>query len=158
MMELTDKQKENNDRWSGTISLDNEHIVFKSEGKELIKLLLTNVKVIGEMTTVADPMANDWYFIFVDKNNQEHYVPAYANNMETFQKQISERLGIEIYGRLFSSIDFDSNILYPNELLGKKLFDIIETNPKNSWEKILKFLGLGNPKSVELTEEVKNYK
>ncbi len=53
MMELTDKQKENNDRWSGTISLDKEHIVFKSKGKELIKLLLTNVKVIGEMTTVS---------------------------------------------------------------------------------------------------------
>lgn len=155
---MTDKQKEDNDKWSGTIELNKDDIVFKSQGKELIRLSLANIKVIGEMTTAADPMANDWYLIFVDKNNEPYYIPAYANEMESFQKQLGEKLNSIIVCRLFSSIDFDSNIIYPNEFAGQKLFDFKEEPPKNLWEKIGKFLGLGRPIIPELTEEVKKYK
>lgn len=157
-MKLTDTQKEDNDKWSGTVELDKEDIIFKSQGKELTRLSLTNVKVIGEMTTTAEPMTNDWYLVFVDKNNEAHYIPTYANNMESLQKQLGNRLDAEIVGSLFSSIDFDSKIIYPKELAGQKLFEFKEATPINFWEKISKFLGMGKTITAELTEVVKEYK
>ncbi len=156
-MELIDKQKEDNDKWSGTIELEKDDIVFTSTGREIIRLSLLDIKVIGEMTTTADPVANDWYLVFVDKDNEQHFIPAYANNMKSFQEQLGVKLDTEIVGTLFASVDFDSNIIYPKELAGQKLLDFKDAEPKNIWEKIGKFLGLGKPITSDLTEEIKKY-
>ena len=59
-----EKQKEDNDKWSGTIELDDKFVIFKSKGKEISKFLMSDIKIIGEMTTQDGPCANDWDIIF----------------------------------------------------------------------------------------------
>lgn len=156
-MEMTDKQKEGNDKWSGTVKLEIDEIVFTHKGKELLRFPLSEIKVIGEMTTIADPMANDWYFVFVTKDNKEYFMPAYANNMESFQKQLGDKLETYIIGTLFASVVINSNIIYPKVLAGQKLFEFNNVEPKNVWEKIERLLGFGKRITSELTEEVKKY-
>jgi hypothetical protein len=158
LIKMTNRQAENNDRWSGTITFDNDEIVFRSQNVELKRLSLTEIKVIGEMTTQADAMSNDWYFVFVDKGNDQHYIPTYANGMQEFLKQLGDKLGMDIVGTLFSSTNFDSNILYPKELAMQKLLDFTDATPKNIWEKLGKIFGFGKPIEAHLTKTVKEHK
>jgi hypothetical protein len=157
-MEMTETEKEDNDKWSGTIVLEKDDIVFKWQNIDQKRFSLNDIKVIGEMTSQADPIAIDWYIVFVDKNNEQYYVPAYANEMQNFLKQLGNRLEIEFIGTLYSSIDFASNVIYPKELAGKKFLEFKDDEPKNFWEKIGKFLGFGKPIVAELTKEIKEYK
>ena len=156
-MKDLEKQKNDNDERSGTIELDDKFIIFKSQGAEIYKFLLGDIKIIGEMTTQADAFANDWNIIFIGKDGTQYYVPAYANNMDDFLKELGTKLNTTIIGSLSWSVDFNSNVIFPENLAGQKLLDFTDDEPKNIWEKFLKFMGFGKPITSDLTNEIKSY-
>jgi hypothetical protein len=121
-MSLTIEQKIQNDKYSGTISLIENEIVFSSQETELVRFNISEIRIIAEMTSDADPIKNDWHLVFVN-NTTEYYIPAYANNMQDFLKELSGKLQFQIIMTLFASIELNSNILYPNELVGHKLLE-----------------------------------
>ena len=98
---MTEKERQDNDRWSGSVLLEDDSIIFKSKDVELKRFLLSNIKVIGEMTSQADPLTNDWMFVFVDINNNQYHIPAYANNMDEFLKLVGQRLGSDCWNFVF---------------------------------------------------------
>lgn len=79
--------------------------------------------------------------IVVKKDNEVIYLPAYAVGLQETLKQLSEILNHEIVPKLFASIKFDSNVIYPKSIDGKKLFQFQGLNPKGIWEKVKVNLG-----------------
>lgn len=157
-MAAENKQKTDNDRLSGTISIDDRGVIFSSRGQEIFLITISSIEIIGEMTSQAGPVANDWYLIFVDKNKVAYYVPAYANNMSDFLKSLGSILNCQLVMKLFASTDFNSNIIFPLSLEGHQLLDFKQKKPKNFLEKIGTFLGLGASIEPHITEEVKKIK
>ena len=153
---MTDLEKETDENF-GTIELDDKFVVFKSEGKEISRFLASDIKIIGERTTKAETYASDWDLIFIVKDNQQIYIPAYANNMDNFLKELGTKLNATIVCTLSSSVDLNSNVIFPKNLAGHKFFDFPNGEPKNIWEKILRFISAGKPIIPKLTNEVKSY-
>jgi hypothetical protein len=60
-MSLTIEQKIQNDKYSGTISLIENEIVFSSQETELVRFNISEIRIIAEMTSDADPIKNDYY-------------------------------------------------------------------------------------------------
>lgn len=122
-------------------------------------LSLTEVKVIGELTTREGAVVGDWFFVFVIDENNWRFSTAYLNQdvFNSFWKQISLRLNCEILPSLFYSSDLNSQVLYPKSLEGNELFLFKEVATKNHWQAFKKLIGLGKEISFELNEKVKAY-
>jgi hypothetical protein len=139
--EPTEKELEEREKWAGKLEIENQDLVFKHGGDQQVKIEISDIKIIGEFTTDADPIATDWYLIIVKKNNEVIYLPAYAVGLQETLKQLSDIFNHEIVPKLFASVKFDSNVIYPKSIDGKKLFQFEGLNPKGIWEKIKVNLG-----------------
>ena len=138
---LTEEELKEQEKWAGRLEVENKILSIYFGGNEKLDIKVSELKVIGEFTTDADPIATDWYLILVKENNEVVYLPVYAVGFQEAIKKLSEVLGEEISPKLFSSIQFDSNILFPKNLKDKKLFDFEGINPSGIWDKIKLNLG-----------------
>jgi len=134
--EPTEKELKEREKWSGKLEMKNQELVFEYGDEQQINIEISDIKVIGEFTTDADPIATDWYLIIVRKNNEVIYLPAYAVGLQETLKQLSQRLNYEIVPKLFASVKFDSNVIYPKSIDGKNLFHLKGLNPTGMWEKL----------------------
>jgi len=139
--EPTEKELKQQEQWAGKLEIDDQDVVFKYGEDQQIKIAISNIKVIGELTTDANPIATDWYLVIVKKNNEVIYLPVYAVGLHDILMQLSKILNHEIVPKLFASVIFDSNIIYPKSFDGKKLFHLEGLNPNGIWEKIKLKLG-----------------
>ena len=151
--EPTDKELKEREKWAGKLEIENQKLVFKYGENQQIKIKISDIKVIGEFTTDADPIATDWYLIIVRRDNEIIYLPAYAVGLQETLQHLSEIYNHEIVPKLFASIKFDSNVIYPKSIDGKKLFDLKGLNPKGIWERIKVNMGL-SPITPILRKEI----
>ena len=77
--------------------------------------------------------------------------------MDNFLSELGIRLDATIIGSLSWSVDFNSNIIFPENLAGQKLLNFTENEPKNIWEKFSNFMGFGKPITSDLTKAIKSY-
>lgn len=155
--ELTEEEIEEREKWAGKLEIINNEIVFNYNQKQLVNIKISDLKVIGEFTTNTDPIATDWYLIIVKKNNEVIYIPTYAVGLEDTLKQLSKTLHHEIVPKLFSSINFDSNVIYPKSITGEKLFQLSSLNPNGFWKKIKVNMGF-SPITPILRNEITELK
>lgn len=141
------------EKWAGRLEILNEELIFNYGEDQKIKIKISDLKVIGEFTTEADPIATDWFLVIVKKNNEVLYLPAYAVGLQDTLTQLSKTLNHEIVPKLFASVKFDSNVIYPKSIDGEKLFHLKGLNPKGIWEKIKVNMGF-NPITLILRREI----
>ncbi|MEM9820614.1 MAG: hypothetical protein AAF985_06060 [Bacteroidota bacterium] len=138
----TQEELEERKKWAGHLEIKEQYLVFNYREDQQIKVEIKAIKAIGELTTDADPIAIDWYLIIVKRDNEVIYFPAYAAGLQETLKQLSAILNHEIVPKLFASIKFDSNVIYPKSVDGQKLFQLEGLNPSGTWKKVKVGLGL----------------
>lgn len=113
-----DKIKISNHR----ISIINNETIRISIGSEFQVLKISDIKIIGEITTSDGPYSDDWFLVFIINKETWYQISMYAENMQDSLQELSRILNAEIVGTLFYSTDWKTNVIYPKEFQGKELF------------------------------------
>jgi hypothetical protein len=137
--------------------IQNDSIIWRdSEGKLLGEIPLDRVKAIGEYTTSEGPLVDDWFYLFFVSQNDIRQVSAYATNLNLVLESLSTKYKCDIIGKLAYSTTFESNIIWPSTLRGRRVYEALTTNkPRTVWERIkLTFRQNGE---MVLTNELRNH-
>lgn len=81
------------------------------------------VAVFGEMTNENGPFADDYFFVFVTKSKEWYEASFYAEGVDKFLVEFEKRMGLISQSSLANSTTFRSNVLWPERLTGKDLFE-----------------------------------
>jgi hypothetical protein len=150
----TDKKQE---KLSGRTYIKDDTIVWVSDEGLVTQIPIKGIKIIGEYTTSAGPLFDDWYFVFITNPHNIKQVPAYATGVQEMLVQLGGRLNSELSGQLANSADWKTNVLWPTSLRGQELFGSTEREPNGTWEKIKAKVGLSHNNEIELTDTLKKY-
>jgi hypothetical protein len=159
----TIERKMPDDHDSGTVTLEENWIIWHNTDLVFLQLDLNDVVVIGEYTNSNGPWFEDWFITFVTKDNKWSSIPIYANNIKELLELLAFRFDPSLKDcRLANSTSWKSIVRYPMELEGIELFQKVPSknfkSPKNLFQKLLFSLGLGNfnrSLKLELSQAVK---
>jgi hypothetical protein len=151
-IETTESLKEEE---SGRVYLsETNEIVWTRDNNVLTKVKIEEIKVIGECTTANGPFIDDWFYLYILGTNDIRQISAYAQGTEEVLTKLGEKLNIDLKPRLVASTKWETNILWPTDLVGQKVFKEISTEPSELIEKVKTKLGLAD-KEWDLTENIK---
>lgn len=89
------------------------------------ELPLSRLKLLGEYTNQNGPFADDWFLIFATHPEDSYHASVYAEGMTELLEQLSRKLGNPIDTTLVASTDFNSNVIWPEKLAGRDMFDFV---------------------------------
>jgi hypothetical protein len=137
------------------LTIEENRVVFEQDPKNKWTLEIDKIKFIGEYTTNAGPIADDYFFVFADTVDRWWQAPTLSVDHEKFWKELGQRLKFEIAPGLFHSTTWATRVIYPKTLEGQELFKIVKTeNKKQNF--IQRLLGIGGERErIELTDNVK---
>jgi hypothetical protein len=117
----------------GFIRLEGDTIVYSVSEEDVWRLVVGELRVLGEYTNDHGPWGDDYFFVFVtDHSAQWLEASFYADGQREFIAALSARLGHALRPGLSNSTDLKSRILWPELLEGKELFDFVpEARAKN---------------------------
>jgi hypothetical protein len=149
---------------SGIIHLHDDKIFWDYDNRNILRIDISDIVIIGEYTNPDGPYFDDWFLTFVTKDGRWQSIPYYAANVDELIQYLSDTFKQDInITYLANSTEWKSVIRYPLRLKGKPLFKLalIEDYkaPKTFFDKILSSVGLGGldtTSGVDLTDEVKN--
>jgi hypothetical protein len=149
---------------SGTVTIDENKIIWMSQGEIISTIELTEILVIGEYTTDAGPWFDDWFLIFVKKDSSYLQIPFYIDGRESLINFLQSKLKpTPGFGALVGSTKW-ATVDYPDEFKSQPLFRLSPTDkyypPKTWFAKLLYGLGLGRystKQEIVFSEPVENY-
>ena len=134
---------------SGTLALRDGTICYTSEGYGTWELPVDRVRVIGEYTDENGPYADDWFLVFVTSDGSWYEASNYADVQDKPKRRAFEQ-ALESHFKgiilepgdrsLASSTTFNSLIMWPPELSGRKLFDFQPVRGNNPWERLVRLI------------------
>jgi hypothetical protein len=142
---------------SGYSFIKDGWIYWNQGNSNLLTLEIDKIKVIGEYSTEGGPFVDDWFIVFVMSIDEVNQISAHAEGLEKVLKELSESKGTGVVGSLFYSTQWKTNVIWPKELEGQELFELVNLPPKNRWERLKIRIGLGSVVESHLTEELKQY-
>lgn len=151
------------DNISGTIRIEENAICWSIENKDIARVQIDDIVIIGEYTNSDGPYFDDWFWVFVTKDSQWQSIPWYSANIDELTTLLCEKFQSDLdRSLLLRSTVWASVVRYPAHLKNKTLFTLIPTpeykEPKTFFDKILYGTGFGDfntDKYIELTDEVK---
>lgn len=139
---------------SGKTFIYNEAVVWELDGKTIATIPIYKIKLIAEYTTANGPFMDDWFMVFYNERAEYFEVSMYAENIQEMMDELGRSMGIKLFGTLFASADWKSNILYPTEFNGQELWTIVKTKPKSTFDKLKSLIGI-NKTELKLTPVAK---
>jgi hypothetical protein len=141
---------------SGHLLLEKADVVYSANGKELWRLPVTQIRVIGEYTTANGPYVDDYFLVFVVRQSTEWFEASYyAQRDDSFRKNLGNLLGgDEIRFGLNNSTDWKHRVLWPKNLEGSELFEITPEKESENWLQRIKQKIFTN-KVIELSKPVR---
>lgn len=108
---------------SGILRFDGSVISYTSRYYGTFSIPLSEVAVIGEVTTQNGPGIDDWFIVFVPRCGSDWFEASmYADSCDQFLGQLSAKLGVPMDRSLYASTDFASCIIWPVRLAGRPVF------------------------------------
>lgn len=104
------------------IKIVDDNCIRISFGSEFQILKISDIKIIGELTTSGGPISDDWFLVFVMNKETWYQISMYSENIKEVLKELSQLLKAEIFGTLFYSTSWKTNVIYPKDAQGKELF------------------------------------
>lgn len=149
-----DKKQE---KISGRTYIKDGVIIWVTDKSETLEQIpIKEIKIIGEFTTSAGPIQDDWFFVFILSKDDIRQISAYASGTEEILKQVGQHINADISGQLAASADWKTNTLWPTNFRGQELFKVSEKQPTDIWGKIKSKIGLTETE-IELTEDLKKH-
>ncbi|WP_299119070.1 hypothetical protein [uncultured Tenacibaculum sp.] len=140
---------------SGKVTIEKGNIIWRFEDNEVVKVPYEKIKLIGEFTNANGPLMDDWFLVIYNDDLEYYEISMYANNITESLAELGELMGFELYGTLFTSIEWKSNILYPTKFKGNEIWDIVKPEPKSFLDKLKSLLGFNN-EQLKLTKVAEN--
>jgi hypothetical protein len=140
-----------NKNHSGKTFIDNGIVVWEFDGKKVVDVPIDSINLIAEYTTANGPIMYDWFLVIYNTKAEYFEISMYADNIQEMMKELGEKMEFELVSTLFSSTEWESNILYPTEFDGQDLWKIVKSEPKSTFEKLKSLIGL-NKTELKLTE------
>lgn len=139
----------------GELLLSENTITHRVNNEIIWSVSLDKLKLIGEYTTAPGFDFDDYYFVFAETEESMYQVSSFLIDHKTFWPELSAKLNIELAPSLCASTQWATNIIFPEALQGKELFETVENKSgKNTFiTKIISFLK--NKEEIRLTDEAK---
>src|SRR5689334_3994440 len=91
---------------SGILGFDGSSITYTSQHYGSFSVPLSEIAVIGEVTTGDGPAIDDWFLVFVPRSGGEWFEASmYAEGVDPLQEQLSSELGCSLQVGLAASTD-----------------------------------------------------
>jgi hypothetical protein len=119
-------------------------------------LPLTELEIVGEYTDPNGPYVDDYFFVFIAR--PEHYwyeASFYCDGSDQFLKELGQQLGAQISCGLVNSTDYNSRVMWPPEIEGMQLLELMAVESRGAWEKMKH--KLVPEYNYALTETVKDF-
>ena len=118
-------------------------LIYELDSENKWELLIEKIKLIGEYTTSAGPYTDDYFFVFIEKEDEWWQAPTTAIEHEAFWRELGLKLGTSLVPGLAASVDWKTRVIFPPELEDKSLFNVIKVNTEDTpfWKRII---GLGS--------------
>ena len=147
----------------GSISIQDEKVVWSTDDLVLAEIYFKEIVVIGEYTNSNGPWFDDWFVTFVSANGEWSSISVYAANIEDLIDVLANRFDEKLkYFQLADSTQWKSLVRYPISIEGNELFAKKSTKeickPSNIFHKLFSFLGFRNYITryrIELSDSVK---
>jgi hypothetical protein len=114
----------------GRLDFCDRIIRYRIDGATIWELPVSDIRVIGEVTTDHGPFVDDYSFCFATDGDSWFQGSFYAEGSDEFLKSLASVLGCELALRLVGSTDYDSNVLWPPHLAGTPMFSFEPVQPK----------------------------
>lgn len=125
------------------IHLDGDVVHYICDMETSWTCRLHDVRIIGEYTTDKGPFVDDYYLMLVISHDVTKMASFGTEGIERFLQELEVLLSVKFMRRLIGSTDFDSNILWPEQLAGQPLYDFTPHRPTTLVGRIAAtFLGL----------------
>ena len=118
---------------SGVLKLADGLIKYSLPDGRGWELPLSQIKVIGEHTNSDGPHLDDYFFVFVLPDGSWHFASYYANGAESFYLELSSNLGCSLKFGLTKSTSLKSRVMWPKDLEGKDLFNLVPEPPSKNY-------------------------
>ena len=106
------------------------------------QLPITDVALVGEYTTDAGPAGDDYFLVFVRADGTCFTASFYAQGRDEAIAALSAALRSEIRPGLCDSTSWRSRVLWPADVKGQALFDLVVEPPRSFGGKMLRAAGL----------------
>jgi len=116
---------------SGQITLEGDIIVYALSEREAWRVPVADVRVIGEFTTANGPFVDDYFFVFIARD-QSFEASFYAEGRDTLLAELGHRLCHELQAGLCHSTSLASRVLWPARFEGHPLFDFLPEEPASN--------------------------
>jgi hypothetical protein len=102
--------------------LEGDAVIYALPGTGGWRVVLDDLRLIGEYTNEDGPFADDYFLVFATEDRLFE-ASFYADGRDACLAQLSDRLDTPLLLQLACSTDFDSRILWPESLDGRPLLD-----------------------------------
>jgi len=149
---------------SGYVLVNGDIVEWYYQNELAVSFDLNDVIVVGEYTDASGPRFDDWFLVFVTRNDWWR-ISFFASHIEELTQVLSSKLNTDLSAcSLANSTEWKSIIQYPKEREGKALFQLTPTEkiktPGNFWERVKAAAGLGSfdaSQEISISQDVKQY-
>ena len=135
-----------------SVQLKDRHIILIHEDKELARIAVDEIKLIGEYTTGNGPLIDDWFIVFMTSATDWKQISEYTPGMPEMLQELGQLLDAEIVGSLSWSTSWRTNIIWPPSVAEVEMWDVLTQLPETLWQKIKAILGMGSDETLVLTQ------
>ncbi len=133
------------------VFLADKCVVLTQGSKEVVRIPIDSIKLIGEYTTANGPVADDWFIVFMTSEKNWTQISHYTPGMLEMLQELGAHLEAEVIGSLAYSTSWKTNIIWPQQVAGQEMWDAISEVPTTLVGRLKKALGLGNQHLVLTT-------
>ena len=128
----------------GKIYLDNNTIILERDNEEILRLAVTELKLIGEFTTANGPIDDDWYIVFMTSEKNWYQIPEYTPGMLELLQELSGVLREDVMCSLFGSTSWATRILWPKAVEGAEIWDIEPVPASTFFQQVKRVFGMSH--------------
>jgi hypothetical protein len=126
------------------VFLADKCVVLTQGSKEVVRIPIYDIKLIGEYTTANGPVVDDWFIVFMTAAKDWTQISEYTPGMLEMLQELGTLLKAEVIGSLFSSTSWKTNIIWPPQIAGQEMWEVIADTPTTLIGWLKKTLGMGN--------------
>ena len=117
---------------------------------------VSDIRVVGEFTTSAGPLVDDYFVVFVTSDGRDRVASYYAADWKTAWPNLEHEIRHDLDLWLTTSTSWNSRVLWPPELKDRPLYVLRRPEPRTPIQRFLRWLFLLERKA-QLTEDVRRF-
>lgn len=117
----------------GAVTFDRGTIRYVSTTFESWQVSIGDIVVVGQYTTAAGPLSEDFFDVLVTKDHAWHELPLGCVGGVGFFGRLGALLSTELRNPLIRSTDLASEVVWPPTLAGSPLFEFRRDPTFWSW-------------------------